>query len=134
VGEEPEKRARPPKRKPAEKPAGRTKLQYTAYFPLPVVEAIERDLAGRSWSEWFLDAFRAHHHELDDRFDKGVPGDDSGLPARPRGARKAVDRPTPKQLRLTAEEIAVLESKREKVGSPNRSEFLTVLAELHLAR
>jgi hypothetical protein len=75
----------------------------------------------------------AKHRQVGEHFGPLPTDDDSGLPARPRPPRKNIENAVGKQLRLTEDEIAVLDRKRAEVGNPSRSEFVTVLAELYLA-
>lgn len=128
--EERSKRARKQPMSRAPTSSGRKK-PWTVYIPVDVADEVEQALDGKPWTAWVLDAYRHVHARLTERF---VPAeaDDSGLPTRPMGARRDVDHPREKQLRLTDAEIRVLESKMESLGGPTRSAFITAVVELRL--
>lgn len=122
-------RAKPKKALPPA-PAGR-KRPYPAYLPGPLTDRLKEAAGTTSYAEWVLDAYRRVHTRLEEVF--GPPAaDDSGLPPRPRPPRRHVERLTSIQLRLTEQEIDVLERKRAELGGPSKSEFITALVELRL--
>jgi hypothetical protein len=122
-------RAKPKKAKPPA-PAGR-KRPYSAYLPGSLADRLKEAAGTTSYAEWVLDAYRRVHTRLEEVF--GPPAaDDSGLPPRPRPPRRHVERLTSIQLRLTEQEIDVLERKRAELGGPSKSEFITAVVELHL--
>lgn len=122
-------RAKPKKAKPPA-PAGR-KRPYSAYLPGSLADRLKEAAGTTSYAEWVLDAYRRVHTRLEEVF--GPPAaDDSGLPPRPRPPRRHVERLTSIQLRLTEQEIDVLERKRAELGGPSKSEFITALVELGL--
>lgn len=86
----------------------------------------------RSNGEWILDGFEAINDRLPERFPGAAARRASGLPPRTPRARSRVEDPKETPLRLTGAEIDVLEARRVELGSPNRSEFVTAIAELYI--
>lgn len=124
-------------RKPAEPTSPRAeeswrKRSWPVYLPGPVRQAITETKGGRSNGEWFLDAFEAVNDQLPDRFPAAAARRATGLPPRSPRPRSSVENPKETPLRLTGEEIDVVEARRVELGSPNRSEYATVIAELYI--
>lgn len=130
----------PPRRRTSRKPVEQgpkteeswRKRSWPVYLPGPVRQAITETKGGRSNGEWFLDAFEAVNEQLPDRFPDAAARRAAGLPPRTPRPRSGVEDPKETPLRLTGEEIAVVEARRVELGSPNRSEYATVIAELYI--
>lgn len=123
-------RPKPRKAKPPV-PGGR-KRPYPVYLPGPLADRLKEAAGVTSYAEWVLAAYRRVHTRLVDVFGPPPAADDSGLPPRPRSPRRHVEKPTAIQLRLTEQEIDVLERKRAELGGPSKSEFITAVVELQL--
>lgn len=127
---------------PAQEPTGgskpetpafvRRKRPYPVYLPGALADRLKEVAGVTSYAGWVLDAYRHVHGRLADVFGLPASPDDSGLPPRPRSPRRRVEKPTALQLRMTEQEIDVLERKRAELGGPSKSEFITAVVELHL--
>lgn len=116
------------------KPAPARKRPVAVYIPAATRARLRDKLAGDTYSGWVLNAYRRVHEQLGDVFEPADTDtrDGSGLPVRPRGARRNVKDLTPLQLRLTDDELAVLERRRVELGGPSRSAFITAIIDLGL--
>jgi len=103
------------------------------YLPGPLFAQMKAAAAaaGETYSDWFLDVYARVEPVLADQFPTTAARAAVGLPPR-KLVRRRVDTPTPVQLRLSQNELAVLEAKRNQIGSPSRSAFATAVVELGL--
>lgn len=122
-----------PKRKADTNTSSAAKRAVPVYLAGPLFARLKdaAAAAGSTYSDWFLDAYERVHEQLGERFVQ-PPRRSSGLPPRA-PQRRRVDTPTPVQLRLTGEELQVLERKRAELGDPSRSAFVSEVVELGLA-
>lgn len=129
---------RPARPKPTPRiPAGSAKRGTIAYLPAELKAQLE-DTARRAqqtYTEWFLDQFDILYDELSQEFEPPAQRR-SPLPARIRARRRRVGLgpSTMVQLRLTGEELAAIDERREQLGAPSRSEFVTRIIELGIER
>jgi hypothetical protein len=108
-----------------------------AYLPAELKTRMEEAarLAHQTYTEWFLNQFDDLYEELADQFEP-PPQRRSPLPARARARRRRVGLgpSTMVQLRLTGEELAAIDERRDQLGAPSRSEFVTRIIELGVER
>jgi hypothetical protein len=123
-------------RAPADLPAS-AKRGTIAYVPAELKARLEEAArrAQQTYTEWFLDQFDSLYDELGEEF---APPQQrrSPLPVRARARRRRVGLgpSTMVQLRLTGEELAAIDERREQLGAPSRSEFVTRIIELGVER
>lgn len=108
-----------------------------AYLPAELKAQME-DAARRAqqtYTDWFLDQFDVLYDELAEEFEPPQQRR-SPLPVRARARRRRVGLgpSTMVQLRLTREELAAIDERREQLGAPSRSEFVTRIIERGIAR
>lgn len=108
-----------------------------AYLPTELKARLEDAARGaqQTYTEWFLDQFDLLYDELVKEFEPPQQRR-SPLPVRARGRRRRVGLgpATMVQLRLTREELAAIDERCEQLGAPSRSEFVTRIIELGVAR
>jgi hypothetical protein len=87
---------------------------------------------GDTHETWFLDAFDAVSDQLDEVYGPG-PQRRTRMPVRRRRTRRPTnDLLVAYPLRLTDEEIAVLQERAAEVGPPSMAEFVTTIVQLRL--
>jgi len=132
-----EDRPRPRRRTPkVAAPSASTsgKRPVQVYLAATTKEAMERAAngAGVTLTEWLLDTFDRLDGELQDHFAPPAPRR-SSLPPRTRVVRARSEASSSVQLRLTDEELEVLDGRAEELGVPSRSAFLARVVELGLS-
>jgi hypothetical protein len=101
------------------------------YLPAELADRF-RDHAGQddtSYGAWFLDRFDELYDALADVYEPATQRR-SPLPPRQRESRRRVVTPTQLQLRLTTEELEVVDKRAAELGAPSRSEFVTTVIDL----
>lgn len=87
---------------------------------------------GDTHETWFLDAFDAVSDQLDDEYGPG-PQRRTRMPVRRRRTRRPTGDPlVAYPLRLTDEEIEVLQERAAEVGPPSMADFVTTIVRLRL--
>lgn len=91
-----------------------------------------KDASGDTHETWFLDAYDAVSEQLDEVYRPG-PARRTTMPMRRRRTRRPTGDPLVSYpLRLTAEEIAVLEERAAQLQPPSMADMITAIVKLRL--
>lgn len=111
--------------------AAAAKVPVIVYVPADLLRRL-REITVRdatSYGAWFLDRFDEFYDELATIYQPPAERR-SPLPPRRRESRRRVDTPTQLQLRITGDELAVIDQRMAELGAPSRSEFVTAVIKL----
>lgn len=114
-------------------PSGTRSIIYRVPTSLVYAARAAQKETGDTVETWFLDAFDAVFDQLDEAYRRVRADRQSGVPVRQRRQRQSKWDPLmPYALRLTPEELAVLEERVTEVGAPSKADCVTTIVRLRL--